>query len=183
MKCTMTFVVAFLATISLTISASAQDCYTLTHNTQRANYISPISVTLNNADIVDTAVAAGNFTTLVRAAQAAGLVETLKGAGPFTVFAPTDDAFAALPAGTLENLLRPENREQLRALLTYHVVAGRQTSAYLARNTHPRTVQSGQLRVRARRGAVTVNNARVLTADIQASNGIIHVVDTVLMPR
>jgi len=183
MKRIMTFAVAFLVTLLLTITANAQDCQTVAQNARSANHIRQTSVTQNNADIVDTAVAAGNFATLVQAVQAAGLVETLKGTGPFTVFAPTDEAFAALPAGTLENLLRPENREQLRALLTYHVVAGRQTSAYLMRNTRPRTVQSGQLRVRARRGAITVNNARVLTADIQASNGVIHVVDTVLMPR
>ena len=136
----------------------------------------------HSADIVDTAVAAGGFETLVAAVQAAGLVETLKGEGPFTVFAPTDAAFAALPAGTVEELLKPENIEQLAAVLTYHVVAGKVMSSDLAGKTiDAATVQGGELAINATSG-VTVNGANVVTADIETSNGVIHVIDAVLLP-
>lgn len=136
----------------------------------------------HSADIVDTAVAAGNFETLVAAVQAAGLVDTLKGEGPFTVFAPTDAAFAALPAGTVEDLLKPENIEQLAAVLTYHVVAGKVMSSDLAGKTlDAATVQGGELAIDATSG-VTVNGANVVTADIETSNGVIHVIDAVLLP-
>ena len=134
------------------------------------------------ADIVDTAVAAGQFKTLAAALQAAGLVDTLKGAGPFTVFAPTDAAFAALPAGTVENLLKPENREQLVAILTYHVVPGRVTAGEVAKLDKATTVQGGDVAIRATGGTVSVGNARVVQADVMASNGVIHVIDKVLMP-
>ena len=134
------------------------------------------------ADIVDTAVAAGQFRTLAAALQAAGLVDTLKGAGPFTVFAPTDAAFAALPAGTVENLLKPENREQLVAILTYHVVPGRVTAGDVAKLDKATTVQGGDVAIRATGGTVSVGNARVVQADVMASNGVIHVIDKVLMP-
>ena len=134
------------------------------------------------ADIVDTAVAAGQFKTLAAALQAAGLVDTLKGAGPFTVFAPTDAAFAALPAGTVENLLKPENREQLVAILTYHVVPGRVTASQVAGMSNATTVQGGDVAIRATGGTVSVGNARVVQADVMASNGVIHVIDKVLMP-
>jgi uncharacterized surface protein with fasciclin (FAS1) repeats len=135
------------------------------------------------SDIVDTAAAAGSFGTLVAAVQAAGLVDTLKGPGPFTVFAPTDAAFAKLPPGTVQTLLRPENRAQLQKILTYHVVPGAITSSQLAGKTAaPVTVQGQILAVDGRSG-VTVNNARVVTADVRASNGVIHVIDTVLMPN
>ena len=133
-------------------------------------------------DIVDTAVAAGQFKTLAAALQAAGLVDTLKGAGPFTVFAPTDAAFAALPAGTVENLLKPENREQLVAILTYHVVPGRVTAGDVAKLDKATTVQGGDVAIRATGGTVSVGNARVVQADVMASNGVIHVIDKVLMP-
>jgi uncharacterized surface protein with fasciclin (FAS1) repeats len=132
-------------------------------------------------DIVDTAVGAGNFTTLVAAVQAAGLVETLKGPGPFTVFAPTDAAFAALPAGTVENLLKPENKDQLVAILTYHVVAGKVMSTDLTEGMQAKTVQGGDLTMTLDGGA-KVNGAVISTADIAASNGVIHVVDAVLLP-
>lgn len=136
----------------------------------------------HSPDIVDTAVAAGNFDTLVAAVQAAGLVDTLKGEGPFTVFAPTDAAFAALPAGTVEDLLKPENIEQLAAVLTYHVVAGKVMSSDLAGKTlNAGTVQGGELAIDATSG-VTVNGANVVTADIETSNGVIHVIDAVLLP-
>ena len=133
-------------------------------------------------DIVDTAVASDDFETLVAAVQAAGLVETLKGEGPFTVFAPTDEAFAALPEGTVETLLQPENRDQLTAILTYHVVPAAVPSSDLAGQTvSVTTVNGARLTVDGRDG-VMVNDATVVTPDIEASNGIIHVVDTVILP-
>lgn len=133
-------------------------------------------------DIVDTAVSAGQFKTLVAAVKAAGLVETLKGPGPFTLFAPTDDAFAALPEGTVENLLKPENKEQLVSILTYHVVAGKVMSGDIAgKKTAAPTVQGADLDIDATSG-VMVNDAKVTTADVIASNGVIHVVDKVLLP-
>ena len=133
-------------------------------------------------DIVDTAAEAGSFTTLLAAAEAAGLVETLKGEGPFTVFAPTDEAFAALPEGTVETLLKPENKGQLVAILTYHVVAGKVMSTDLSNDMAAPTVQGGDLKIMTE-GGVTVNGANVVTADIEASNGVIHVVDAVLLPK
>ncbi len=133
-------------------------------------------------DIVDTAVGAGSFTTLVAAVQAAGLVETLKGDGPFTVFAPTDDAFAKLPAGTVENLLKPENKDQLVAVLTYHVVPGKVMSSDLAgKKISVATVQGTFVDIDGTDG-VMVDDAEVITADVEASNGVIHVIDTVIMP-
>ncbi len=135
------------------------------------------------ADIVDTAIAAGSFKTLVTAVKAAGLVETLKGKGPFTVFAPTDEAFAKLPAGTVENLLKPENKNQLVAILTYHVFSGKVMSKDLAgKKTMAKSVEGGEISVDATDG-VKVDNAKVVTADIEASNGIIHVIDAVIMPK
>ena len=134
-------------------------------------------------DIVDTAVAAGSFKTLTAAIQAAGLTQTLKGKGPFTVFAPTDDAFAKLPAGTVDNLLKPESKEKLVAILTYHVVPGRVTAAQVSKMTEARTVNGKELAIRTDMGHVIVNDATVTKADINCSNGIIHVVDTVLIPN
>ncbi len=135
------------------------------------------------ADIVDTAVAAGDFNTLVAAVQAGDLVDTLKGDGPFTVFAPTDAAFAKLPAGTVENLLKPENKDQLVAVLTYHVVPGKIMSGDIAGQTADvATVQGGELAVNATDG-VLINDATVVAADVEASNGVIHVIDTVLLPN
>jgi len=135
------------------------------------------------SDIVETAVSAGQFQTLVAAVQAAGLVEVLKGEGPYTVFAPTDDAFAKLPAGTVENLLKPENKEQLVAVLTYHVVPGKVMSSDIAGKTAKvATVEGGKLSIDATDG-VKVNEANVISADIEASNGVIHVIDTVVLPN
>jgi uncharacterized surface protein with fasciclin (FAS1) repeats len=134
-------------------------------------------------DIVDTAVAAGSFNTLVTAVKAADLVGTLKGSGPFTVFAPTDEAFAKLPAGTIENLLKPENKAQLVKILTYHVVPGRITSDDISgQKVSVETVQGQTVNVDATYG-VKVNEANVVQADISASNGVIHVIDTVILPR
>jgi len=133
-------------------------------------------------DIFDTAVAAGEFNTLAAALEAAGLVETLKGEGPFTVFAPTDAAFAKLPAGTVETLLKPENKDQLIAILTYHVLPGKVMSADIAgQKLDVETVQGSTISVDATDG-VKVDDASVTTADIKASNGVIHVIDSVVMP-
>jgi uncharacterized surface protein with fasciclin (FAS1) repeats len=136
------------------------------------------------SDIVDTAIAAGQFTTLVAAVQAAGLEETLRGAGPFTVFAPTDAAFAALPAGTVEDLLKPENKDKLAGILTYHVLASEVPSSAVAGQTvEPATVQGKTIKVvGAADGSVTVNDAKVVAADVKAGNGVIHVIDKVLLP-
>ncbi len=133
-------------------------------------------------DIVDTAVNAGSFETLVAAVQAAGLVDTLKGDGPFTVFAPTDEAFAALPAGTVENLLKPENKDMLTAILTYHVVPGKVMSTDLADDMEAATVQGEAVTIDLDDG-VKVENATVVSADIETTNGVIHVIDTVILPE
>lgn len=135
------------------------------------------------ADIVDTAVAAGNFSTLAAALEAADLVATLKSDGPFTVFAPTDAAFAKLPAGTVENLLKPENRDQLVAILTYHVVPGKVEAGQVVGLTSASTVNGQDLAVRVEGETVFINDARVTAADVGASNGVIHVIDTVLLPN
>ena len=143
-----------------------------------------ISSSAKAADIVDTAASAGSFTTLLAAVQAAGLAETLKGDGPFTVFAPTDDAFAKLPAGTVDNLLKPENREQLQQILTYHVVPGKVMSSDLqGKSTSAATVQGSEVEIDASGSAVMIEGATVTQADIAASNGVIHVIDTVIMPE
>ena len=142
----------------------------------------PKSSAPQQQDIVDTAVAAGSFNTLVAAVQAAGLVDTLKSPGPFTVFAPTDEAFAALPAGTVETLLKPENKDQLVAILTDHVVAGEVKSADIAgQMLSANTVQGAALKIDATNG-VKVNDATVIAADVDATNGVIHVMDKVLLP-
>jgi uncharacterized surface protein with fasciclin (FAS1) repeats len=134
------------------------------------------------ADIVDTAVAAGKFNTLATALKAAGLVETLKSDGPFTVFAPTDEAFAKLPAGTVENLLKPENKEQLIAVLTYHVVPAKALAKDVTSMSSAKTVNGKELALKTDGGKVMVNNATVVKADVEATNGVIHVIDTVLLP-
>jgi uncharacterized surface protein with fasciclin (FAS1) repeats len=136
------------------------------------------------ADIVDTAVAAGSFTTLAKALEAAGLIDALKGDGPFTVFAPTDAAFAKLPAGTIESLLKPENKEKLKAILLYHVVSGKVTATDVMKlnGQSVKTLQGGMFKVNTKHG-VRVDNAKVTQTDIKASNGVIHVIDTVLLPQ
>lgn len=134
-------------------------------------------------DIVDTAVAAGDFKTLAAALQAAGLVDTLKGDGPFTVFAPTDAAFAKLPDGTVEDLLKPENKDKLTAILTYHVVSGKVTSDQVVNLSSATTVNGQDVSIEVMDGAVHIDNATVATADIEASNGVIHVIDEVILPN
>ncbi len=139
---------------------------------------------LKQADIVDTAISAGQFKTLAAALEAAGLIEALKGAGPFTVFAPTDEAFAKLPAGTVESLLRPENKEKLKSILLYHVVSGNVPASKVVKlnGRRVKTLQGSSIKVRTKHG-VRVDNAKVTQTDINASNGVIHVIDTVLMPK
>ena len=132
-------------------------------------------------DIVDVAVEAGSFSTLVAAVQAAGLVDTLKSDGPFTVFAPTDEAFAKLPAGTVEALL--QDKEKLTAILLYHVVPGRVSAADVVKLTSAATVNGQSVKIMVKDGKVWIDNAEVITADIEASNGIIHVIDTVILPQ
>src|SRR5450432_2993922 len=142
----------------------------------------PATAGLAKKDIVDTAVAAGTFNTLATALKAAGLADTLKGTGPFTVFAPTDEAFSKLPAGTVESLLKPENKEKLKSILLYHVVAGDVTSAKVVKLTSAKTVNGQDVKISVVDGTVMINDAKVVKADIAASNGVIHVIDTVLLP-
>ena len=138
---------------------------------------------MNTKDIVDTAVAAGSFNTLVTAVQAADLEATLKSKGPFTVFAPTDEAFAKLPPGTVENLLKPENKSQLQAVLTYHVVSGKVMAADAAKLTSAKTVNGQSIRITESGSGLMVDNANVIKADIITSNGVIHVIDQVILPQ
>ena len=137
---------------------------------------------MKKKDIVDTAVEAGTFNTLAAALTAADLVDTLKGEGPFTVFAPTDEAFAKLPEGTVENLLKPENKDQLVAVLTYHVVAGKVMAADVVKLESAATVNGAEVTIKASDAGVMVDDANVVTTDIKASNGVIHVIDTVILP-
>jgi uncharacterized surface protein with fasciclin (FAS1) repeats len=149
-----------------------------------ATLVSLGSVPSYAADIVDTAVKAGQFNTLAAALKAAGLIDTLKGSGPFTVFAPTDAAFAKLPAGTVDNLLKPENKAKLVQILTYHVVPGKIMSANLAgKKTDAKTVEGRNISIDATMGGVKVDNAKVVSADVAADNGVIHVIDTVVIPK
>lgn len=134
-------------------------------------------------DIVDTAVEAGSFNTLAAALGAAGLVDTLKGEGPFTVFAPTDDAFAKLPAGTVEDLLKPENKDKLIAILTYHVVPGKVGSEEVVNLSSAKTVNGKNVTINVMDGKVMVENAKITKTDIAASNGFIHVIDSVILPN
>ena len=135
-----------------------------------------------SGDIVAVATDAGDFNTLIAAVQAAGLVDTLKGPGPFTVFAPTDAAFAKLPAGTVEELLKPENKQKLAAILTYHVIAGKVMAADV-QTMQAKTVNGQELKISVGQGGVMVNNAHVVATDVAASNGVIHVIDTVVLPQ
>jgi uncharacterized surface protein with fasciclin (FAS1) repeats len=141
---------------------------------------SATSVQAQDKDIVETAIAAGSFKTLVAAVQAAGLVETLKGTGPFTVFAPTDEAFAKLPAGTVEALL--QDKEKLAAILTYHVVAGKVMAADAVKLTEAKTVNGASAKISVMGGTPMIGNAHIVQTDIVASNGVIHVIDTVILP-
>jgi len=134
-------------------------------------------------NIVENAVNSADHTTLVAAVKAAGLVDTLKGPGPFTVFAPTDAAFAKLPAGTVENLLKPENKDKLVAILTYHVVSGKVLAADVVKLSEAKTVQGSSVTIKTGGGGVMVDKAKVIKTDIATSNGVIHVIDSVIMPK
>jgi len=134
-------------------------------------------------DIVDVAVSAGQFNTLVAAVKAAGLVETLKSDGPFTVFAPTDQAFGKISQDTLKSLLKPENKEKLSSILTYHVVAGKMKAKDVVGKSEIKTVQGQSLSVKVKDGKVYIDGAEVKTADVAASNGVIHIIDSVVMPK
>ena len=138
---------------------------------------------MGKKDIVDTAVAAGDFKTLAAALQAAGLIDTLKGKGPFTVFAPTDEAFAKLPAGTVEDLLKPENHEKLVSILTYHVVPGKVMAKEVVKLHEAKTVNGKDVKIMTEGGKVMVDNANVVKTDIACSNGVIHVIDSVILPQ
>jgi len=145
--------------------------------------VSGAVVRAETRDVVETAVAAGSFKTLAKALDAAGLVTTLKGSGPFTVFAPTDEAFAKLPAGTLETLLKPENKEKLQRILTYHVVSGKVMASDVVKLQSAKAVSGDTITVKVRNDVVHVDNATVTKADITASNGVIHVIDAVILPK
>lgn len=184
MRLQKSFVAAVVAAIGfsgsslMTSPVLAETC-----NSSQASSEKKEGYAKSKSDIVDTAVAAGSFNTLAAALKAADLVDVLKGEGPFTVFAPTDEAFSKLPAGTLENLLKPENKEQLRAILTYHVVPGKVKSKDVAGMTSAKTVNGAELSIKVEGDRVMINNSNVAKADVRASNGIIHVIDTVLIPQ
>ena len=158
------FAIGTIATLALTFGSAA-------------------TTTAQTRDIVDTAVAAGSFKTLAKALEAADLVTTLKGAGPFTVFAPSDEAFSKLPAGTVEMLLKPENKAKLRRILTYHVVAGKVMAADVMKLTSAKTVSGDTATIAVHDGMVMADKSRIVKTDIVASNGVIHVIDTVMMPK
>jgi uncharacterized surface protein with fasciclin (FAS1) repeats len=161
-----TFAIGTMAAVMMTVAAAG-----------------PRAAAADHKDIVDTAVAAGSFTTLAKALAAADLVNTLKGTGPFTVFAPTDAAFAKLPAGTLESLLKPENKKKLQRILTYHVVAGKVTAADVVKLQSAKAVSGDTLTIKTQGGGVQVDNAQVVKTDIAATNGVIHVIDAVMLPK
>jgi uncharacterized surface protein with fasciclin (FAS1) repeats len=150
---------------------------------EAAGHVQTVAYKAEAKDIVDTAVGAGDFSTLVAAVKAAGLVETLKSEGPFTVFAPTDAAFAKLPAGTVESLLKPENKDKLVAILTYHVVPGKVMAADVVKLTEAKTVQGTSVKVKVVDGNVMIDGAKVVKADIPCGNGVIHVIDAVILPE
>ena len=186
-----TFAVAGTALLAVTLSVSslsASPCSTCAPcqagSTCSGGKASPASLASNKKlpDIVDTAVSAGSFKTLVAAVQAAGLVEALKGEGPFTVFAPTDEAFAKLPKGTIETLLKPENKELLTGILTYHVVPGRLMAKDVVKSSSAMTLNGQQVEFVNGKQSVKIDNARVIKTDIETSNGVIHVIDSVILP-
>jgi len=141
------------------------------------------ATTVSKECIVDTAIGAGQFKTLVKAVQAAGLEQTLRGKGPFTVFAPTDEAFSKLPKDTLEDLLKPENKEKLASILTYHVVPGKVLAADVVKLTSAKTVNGKEVKITVEDGKVKVDDANVIKTDIETSNGVIHVIDKVILPK
>jgi uncharacterized surface protein with fasciclin (FAS1) repeats len=179
------FIFKMFATAAIALAVSTAPAFAHGHraHTDAAARGAGAQANSSPGTIVEVAVGAGSFKTLAAALGVAGLVNTLNSAGPFTVFAPTDAAFAKLPAGTVESLLKPENRSQLTAILTYHVVPGKVSASQLVgKLSQANTVQGGAAIVDGRGGQVTVNGVKVIAADVAASNGVIHVIDTVLMP-
>jgi transforming growth factor-beta-induced protein len=175
MRCFSVVVTLGAMLLPVATSASADECPVAAAAKARAEKA-------GYKDIVDTAAGAGSFKTLVAAVQAAGLVDTLKGAGPFTVFAPTDEAFAKLPAGTVESLLKPENKDKLVAVLTYHVVPGKVMAADVVKLTEAPTVQGSKAKVKVEGSSVMIDGAKVVKTDIATTNGVIHVIDSVILP-
>ncbi len=169
--------VCALSIVAISHAEAGKRCSVATQSTATSAYECAAK------DIVDTAVAAGKFNTLAAALKAAGLVETLKGHGPFTVFAPTDDAFKKLPAGTVEELLKPENKGKLTKILTYHVVPGKVAAADVVKLSKAKTVEGSEVKISVSEGKVMVDNAHVVATDVAASNGIIHVIDAVILPQ
>ena len=173
MKTIFSGAVLGLTLLSFAVIARCGDCSTQTASSNQSNV----------KDIVDTAVAAGNFKTLAAALKAAGLVDTLRGNGPFTVFAPTDEAFAKLPAGTIESLLKPENKAKLVAILTYHVLPGKLLAKDVVKLSEAKTVQGSSVKIAVKDGKVKVDDANVVKTDILCGNGVIHVIDAVMLPK
>lgn len=174
-KTILTLIVACIAFPAAALHAGCGACGSHSHEEKGAHEKAA------KANIVETAVAAGSFETLVAAVKAAGLVETLSGEGPFTVFAPTDEAFAALPEGTVENLLKPENKETLVSILTYHVVPAKVKAKDVKPGKAP-TVNGQTATIKVKSGSVTIEDANVVQTDVMASNGVIHVIDKVILP-
>lgn len=175
---------AFAISLGLAPMAMAGSCgsdHSHKHKMEKASQVTDEK--MKSMDIVETAIAAGSFETLVAAVKAAGLVETLQGEGPFTVFAPTDEAFGKLPEGTVADLLKPENKSKLQAVLTYHVVPGKVMSPQVVKLEKAKTVQGQEVGIKIKDGRVMIDDATVAKADIEASNGVIHVIDTVILPE
>ena len=171
---------------SFNAGAFAQECACKQNTASTANQVTQanyVSAQEASSDIVDTAVGAGKFTTLVAAVKAAGLVETLKGSGPFTVFAPSDEAFAKIPKETLQNLLKPENKKQLQEILTYHVVAGKVMAKDVVGLTQAKTVNGQSVEIAVADGKVSIDGANVVATDVECKNGVIHIIDAVIMPK
>jgi uncharacterized surface protein with fasciclin (FAS1) repeats len=178
-----TTILSLCAAVLLTGTSFAQEqCPASKCNKSESSFVSVQGTATTQADIVDTAVSAGKFNTLVAAVKAAGLVDVLKGDGPYTVLAPTDEAFAKLPEGTVENLLKKENLEQLKSILTYHVIAGDVRSGAVVKLTEAKTAMGAKINIKVDGDTVMFNNAKLLKADIACSNGVVHVIDSVLLP-
>ena len=172
-----------LSIVGFLSATSCKSAKTEEVNNVKKEVVAKVEEKVQTPNIVEVAVGNENFSTLVAAVKAADLVSTLSSDGPFTVFAPTDEAFAKLPAGTVENLLKSENKDKLTAILTYHVVSGKVMAADVVKLDSATTVQGQSVNVTTNDGSVMINNANVVKADVKASNGVIHVIDTVLLPK
>ena len=177
----MKIAIALALTLALSVSAYAGTCKSKAQASKKPHATQNVAAK-KPADIVDTAASVSDFSTLVAAVKAAGLVDTLKGKGPFTVFAPTNAAFAKLPEGTVESLLKPENKDKLIAILTYHVVSGKVMAADVVKLSSAKTVQGTTVDIKVTDAGVMVDNAKVVKTDIETSNGVIHIIDSVILP-